>query len=114
MELEEDWEDLEQVSGMVDDDLDLEEILQNLREQSMLEVQAEVEKLLKPMPYKTIMKKRSIQDWKKAEANRNLGYNGMSDRTKRFHEKNQRDRAEAAEASRKTFDSLLNPYSTIL
>jgi hypothetical protein len=99
-DLEDEWGDLELVEGEVDADLDPEEILQNLREQSAIELQKEVKRLLKPTPYESLMQPKSMQHWKNAESNRKLGYNKQSDRTKRYHEKNERDAAAAAETSR--------------
>jgi len=47
--------------------------------------------------WKGIFGKKSTEEWKKAESNRALGYNGHSKRAKRQKEKETRDRAAAKE-----------------
>ncbi|KAI5832086.1 hypothetical protein K523DRAFT_370933, partial [Schizophyllum commune Tattone D] len=47
------------------------------------------------------MEKKTKSDWTKAEQNRGLGYNGLSDRTKRRHEKDARDQEIKDAATRK-------------
>jgi hypothetical protein len=45
-------------------------------------LQQELENLANPYPYEHILKKTKAKEWKNAEAQRELGYNGLSDRRK--------------------------------
>lgn len=84
-DLEEEWNRLESIFGQVNNDLNPDEVLQNLREWCSLEMDREVEELLKANPYEVISEKKTAKVFKSAEINRGLGYNGQSDRTKRKH-----------------------------
>ncbi len=52
----------------------------------------EIKLLAIPTQYEQISRKLTADDWKKAEKNRSLGYNGNSDRTKRREAKTARDK----------------------
>jgi hypothetical protein len=90
-----DWEDTDEnlTSEMdedsdSDEDLDLEELEgQDLVEalKKYWELEMELQKISQPTPYELLLQKRNLkpQEWKKVEARRGLGYDGLSDRRKR-------------------------------
>ncbi|KIJ39955.1 hypothetical protein M422DRAFT_257274 [Sphaerobolus stellatus SS14] len=43
------------------------------------QVQQDLEQLVQPTPYEMIMKRKNAKEWKKAESNWGLGYNGLSE-----------------------------------
>jgi hypothetical protein len=57
--------------------LEGQDLLDGLRNKWEL-LQQELEDLAKPTPYEHISKKTGAREWKKAEAKRALGYNGLS------------------------------------
>jgi hypothetical protein len=89
---DEDWKDTDLDGGSTGaesdendedlEDLEGEDLLDSLRNK-WEHRQQELEDLAKPTPYKHILKKTTANEWKKAEANRGLGYNGESARRKR-------------------------------
>jgi hypothetical protein len=72
------------------DDLSGDELELNLQQQR--ERLAELAALMRPTPYSQIRDPKTVHQWAKAEANRALGYNGQSGRTKRRKDKEARDR----------------------
>lgn len=68
----------------------------------LLEAESEQEKK-EATPYSTIMDTKSKKEWKKAEAKRSFGYNGLSDRTQRLHAQQARAKEEKDAATRKGY-----------
>ena len=58
-------------------------LLRNLQEEALQELPHILETNVPASAYKTIMEKKTKSDWMKAEQNRRLSYNGLSDPTKR-------------------------------
>ncbi|KAL1672218.1 hypothetical protein EV122DRAFT_255977 [Schizophyllum commune] len=78
-----------------------EALLRNLQEEALRELPHILETDVPASAYKTIMEKKTKSDWTKAEQNRGLGYNGLSDRTKCRREKDARDQEIKDAATRK-------------
>jgi hypothetical protein len=99
---DEDWKDTDLDGGddeNDDDDDDLEDLegedlLESLQNKWVL-LQQEIEELEKPTPYEHILKKTVAGEWKKAEAQRGLGYNGQSARWKREIAQKMREKEES-------------------
>ncbi|THH20303.1 hypothetical protein EUX98_g8606 [Antrodiella citrinella] len=102
-----DWEDDEMGSDNDSSDsegvemevnaLDGDELLASIRD--------ELQKLSEPTPYEVLL--NDPHNWKKAESQRNLGYNGQAERTKRGHAKRARDKEKEAEKMRKSASAAL-------
>ena len=88
---EEDNADLEALEG--------ENLLDGLRNKWEL-LQQELENLAKPTPYEHILKKTMPKDWENAEAQRGLGYNGLSNRRKREVAQQLREKEEQDKVTR--------------
>jgi hypothetical protein len=88
---EEDNVDLEELEG--------EDLLDGLRNKWEL-LQQELENLANPYPYEHILKKTKAKEWKNAEAQRGLGYNGLSDRRKREVAQQLREKEEQDKVTR--------------
>ena len=71
-------------------------------EENLASLKAEVDALQQPTGFKfeKIVEEKTAAEWKKAEQNRALGYNGHSDRTKRRQNKTARDLADYREKRR--------------
>jgi len=101
-------EDLDfELSDMVTDSLDEDEDFGELEDEELLaslQLQGaqEAEKLKRITAYEKLQRDISECEWKKAESNRALGYNGNSARTKRRSEKAARDKSEADAKTRTT------------
>ena len=65
-------------------------------------LQRTLESLRKPAPYEAIKQDLSTKNWKKTEQNRGFGYSGHSNRTKRRHNKQARDKEEEDKNLRKS------------
>ena len=82
--------------GNVEDD-ELSELEgEGLRESLRVRIEGEIEEIesfgVPQFPaYKTIMRDISTGEWQKAESNRALGYNGLSERTQRRHRQEVRE-----------------------
>jgi hypothetical protein len=77
-------------------DDDSERYLEDLNDQELVqhlecEVQAEIALLQNQTVFEQLQRKATDSEWKKAESNRALGYNGQSDRTHRRKNKEARD-----------------------
>ena len=59
---------------------------------NLLSLQEELEALNKPTMLGAIMKKKSVKDWEKAEADRQFGYNGNSSHSQQRHAKEAREK----------------------
>src|SRR6266487_208167 len=87
------WSGLD--SSESDSESDLEELEgKDLRLSLEAELKRELELLNQPSPYEEIRRTISCKEWKRAESNRSLGYNGHSKRTKQRHEKIARETRE--------------------
>jgi len=108
-EHDEDWEDVHSVSeDSTADDSDSDGDLEELEGQDLLEglekhweVEQEMQDLMKPMLYDILMGKKMVKEWKRVEAKRGLGYNGLSDRRKREINQKQREKEERDKDTRK-------------
>ena len=80
------------------DELSGDELEWNLERQR--ELLAEVATLTKPTPYTQIMDSKTTHQWVKAEKNRKLGYNRQSGCSKRWKNKDARDREEYRKQAR--------------
>jgi len=72
-----------------------------LRESLETQLQAEMDMLSIPSLYEQVLGWHTSVDWKRAERNRNLGYNKMSDRTKHRQAHNAREKEKIDSVSRK-------------
>ena len=96
-----DWED-ESDDGFESDDTEFSELEgEDLKESLQKALEAELALLTQLTPYEVILQATS-KEWKRAEQNRGLGYNGQSDRTRRCHEKKARDKENEDKELRKT------------
>jgi len=66
------------------------------------EIEHEIQLLNEPSPFEVLMVHRTQEDWKKAESNRSLGYNGNSGRNQRRRDKKARDKEDRDAKLRKT------------
>jgi hypothetical protein len=87
-ENDEDWEDIYSASEASDSDNDEDHDLEELEGQDLVEGlhkywALELQELAQLTPYELLLQKKIPKEWKKAEAKRELGYNGLSDRRKR-------------------------------
>jgi len=105
---DEDWKDTDWDGGGAESDEDCNEDLEDLEGQDLLDalrnkwelLQQELEDLAKPTPYEHISKKTGAREWKKAEAKRALGYNGLSARRKREIAQKLREKEEQDKVTR--------------
>ena len=67
---------------------------------NLLRLREELEALNKPTMLGAIMKKKSVKDWEKAEADRRFGYNGNSSHSQRRHAKEAHKRDQSREDAR--------------
>jgi hypothetical protein len=90
----EDWEDTgsdnKSLSELSGDDLD----------ENMAEIRAELEVLEAPSIFAMMLKGKIQKHWKKAESDRGLGYNGLSDRTWQRRKRNAWERVTRRESAR--------------
>ena len=96
----EDWEDSDTDES---DDKSLSELSGDDLDQNMAEIRAELEALQAPSMFAMMMEGKTQKQWKKAESDRGLGYNGLSDRTRQRREKNTRDRVASRESARTSY-----------
>ena len=92
----EDWEDSDTDES---DDKSLSELLGDDLDQNMAEIRAELEALQAPSMFAMMMEGKTQKQWKKVESDRGLGYNGLSDCTQQWHEKNAWDRVASRESA---------------
>ena len=78
-------------------ELEGEELVESLQTQ----LQNELKSLSVPSPYEVISQSHTSEDWTKAEGNRSLGYNKLSDRTKRRREHDAREKEKLDSVERK-------------
>jgi hypothetical protein len=79
-------------------ELEGDDLLKSL--QSSLEAKLDI--LNQPTAYETIKEGLTSEGWKKAEEHRSLGYNGQSDRTKRWHAKEEHNKEKKDKILRKS------------
>jgi hypothetical protein len=74
----EDWEDSDTDES---DDNSLSELSGDDLDENMAEIRAELEALQAPSMFAMMMEGKTQKQWKNAESDQGLGYNGLSDRT---------------------------------
>jgi hypothetical protein len=75
--------------------LEGDDVVEGLRK--AYQIRCDLEKLAQSNSFESIMTIKGTKEWKKAEAKRSLGYNGLSDRTHRHkRQKQQENEASAA------------------
>ena len=85
-------------------ELEGDELVGSLQKQ----LEAEIKMLRQPTPYELITKSRTAKEWVKAESNRSLGYNGLSERTKRRNDQQARAKEKVDAVTRKRCAPLQN------
>jgi len=83
-------DDLEDISG--------EAVIEGLQRE--WQMRQDLEQLALPTVAEKLMSYSNASLWRKAESNRSLGYNGLSERTKFRHNKQDRDKAAADKITR--------------
>ena len=83
------------------DELEGADLVESLRKE--LENELNLLKQAAQTPYEKISNANlTARDWKKAEQNRGLGYNGLASRTQRKHRQDAREKAERDKITRKS------------
>lgn len=101
--LEDDLEGWIDLSEDSDDDDEIEELEgDELRESLESQMAREAETILEAAVYQKLMRKITPKEWKKAELNRGLGYNGQSERSQQRRKKNAREKEFRDKQSRKS------------
>lgn len=85
-------EEVEELTGIVEDVTEVVESVAEVVQGCSEELDATSRSTVKPSAYSTIAREHTARDWKKAESCRSLGYNGRSERTRRFHEQSAREK----------------------
>jgi ribosomal protein S13 len=96
-----DWVDTPEDLEMDDlEELEGEELQNSLENQ--MDQESEMFEKADAAIYRKLMRSISSKEWKRAEMNRGLGYNGQSERSKQRKKKEVKDRARRDEQTRKT------------
>jgi len=83
------------------DELEGDDLVESLRKE--IENELNLLKQTAQTPYEKINNANlTSKDWKKAEQNRGLGYNGLASRTQRKHRQEEREKAERDKITRKS------------
>ncbi|KIJ35021.1 hypothetical protein M422DRAFT_262759 [Sphaerobolus stellatus SS14] len=78
------------------------------------QVQRDLEGLSTSTPYEIVMEKKGAKQWKEAEANQSLGYNGLSDRRKREIWQEQQEKEAAAAEKRERYVLQKYPFQWLI
>lgn len=90
-------------SGDDFEDMDGEELVGSLQRQMEGEIQLLEQLAMKKTSHDGLMRDISMQEWKRAESNRSLGYNGQSVRSKRRYKEMERKAEEDRERGKTLF-----------